>query len=146
MSASTQDLPATTVDVAEPGPQKTLNVLRTVAVLHALTVIVQPMLAGSYLSGEVDAIDIHELNAHVASGLSVIQLIAAIVYVWAGRGRPWALYASLGIVLAEQVQVGFGYSGLVAVHLPLGVSIVVTQVLLTVWLCRAAARTPRGKR
>jgi hypothetical protein len=146
MSASTQDLSAATADAAEPGPRKTLSVLRTIAVLHALAATVQPTLAGIYLSGDVDAIRIHELNGTIVSGLGVIQLIAAIVFVWAGRGRFWALYASLGIVLAEQAQTGFGYSGQLAVHIPLGVSIVSMLILLAVWLCRSAAGTPRGRK
>jgi hypothetical protein len=146
MSASTQDLRATTVDVAEPGPRKTLAVLRVIAVLHALAAVVQPMLAGIYLSGDVDAIDIHELNASIVMGLGLLQLIAAIVFVWKGRGREWALYASIGILLAEVAQTGFGYAQLVALHLPLGVSIVSMLILLAVWLCRDVARTPRGRK
>jgi hypothetical protein len=119
--------------------------LRVLAVLHTLSAITQPLLAGIYLDGEVDALAVHELNATVVSGLGVLQLVAAIVYVWAGRGRAWPLYASLGLVLAEQVQVGLGYDSVVAVHVPLGVSIIAMQILLTVWLFRASARHARRR-
>jgi hypothetical protein len=128
------------------GPRRTLSALRIVAVAHALAVLAQPVLAGSYLSGELDALSLHSLNAHVLSGLGVFQLIAAVVFVWGGRGRTWPLYATVGFVLAEQVQVGVGFEGLLAVHIPLGVSIVSLQVLLTVWLFRDAARTVRVRR
>jgi hypothetical protein len=134
------------VDVAPVGPRATLTVLRVLAVLHAAGAVVQPMLAGVYLGGDVDAMAVHEINAHVVSGLGFFQLIAAIVFVWRGRGRFWPLWASLAIVLTVQAQVGLGYEGVVAVHVPLGVSITSMQILLTVWLFRAAARTPRRPR
>jgi hypothetical protein len=144
VSALTVAAPEAGVPVT--GPRRTLLVLRIVAVVHAFFVVLQPMLAGIYLSGDVDAIDVHAINADIVGGLGVLQLIAAIVFVWKGKGRSWALWGALGIVLAEQAQIPLGLLGLVAIHLPLGVSIVSMQILLTVWLCRAAAATPRQVR
>ncbi len=128
---------------APPGPRATLWVLRSFAVLHSLCAVGQPVLAGIYLGGDVDAIGVHEINASVVAGLGVAQLVAAIVYVWAGKGRAWPLWASLGLVLAEQVQAGLGYEGVVAIHVPLGVTVIALQILLTVWVFRAAARVSR---
>jgi hypothetical protein len=39
-----------------------------------------------------------------------------------------------------------GYERLLVVHLPLGVSLTVAQILITVWLFRAAAAVPRPRR
>jgi hypothetical protein len=142
MSASTVAAPAPATATA--GPRRTLAVLRVLAVLHSLCIVVQPLLAGMYLDGDVDALDLHEINASVVSGLGVVQLGAAIAYVWKGRGRTWPLWASLGLVLAEQVQTGLGYENAVAIHVPLGVSVVAMQILLTVWLFRASARRSRS--
>lgn len=142
MSASTATAPASTAATA--GPRRTLVVLRVLAALHAVCIIVQPMLAGMYLDGDVDALDLHEINASVVSLLGLLQLIAAIAYVWKGRGRAWPLWASLGLVLAEQVQAALGYADLVAIHIPLGVSVVAMQILLTVWLFRSTARERRS--
>lgn len=142
----TQTLTEPRVDVVQPGPRRTLTVLRLLAVLHTVGAVAQPMLAGVYLGGDVDALALHELNAHIVTGLGFFQLIAAIVFVWRGRGRRWPLWASLGICLAVQAQVGLGFEGVVAVHVPLGVSVISMQILLTVWLFRAAARTPRRAR
>jgi hypothetical protein len=142
----TQTMTAPQAAVVARGPRATLTVLRVLAVLHSAAAVAQPMLAGVYLGGDVDAMAVHALNAHVVTGLGFFQLVAAIVFVWRGRGRFWPLWASLAIVLAVQAQVGLGFEGVVAVHVPLGVSIISMQILLTVWLFRAAARTPRRPR
>jgi len=142
MSATAVSAPETLA--APAGPRRTLWWLRVLAVLHSLSLIFQPTLAGMYLDGDVDALALHELNGSVLSGLGVLQLVAAIVYVWAGRGRRWPLWASLGLVLAEQVQSGLGYGSVVAIHIPLGVSVIAMQILLTVWLFRDSARRTRG--
>jgi hypothetical protein len=128
------------------GPRATLQVLRVVAVLHSLAFLGQPVFAGQYLMGDVDALALHDANAFIVTGLDMIQLVCAIVFFWGGRGRAWPIWASLAIALAVEVQVGMGYERLLMVHLPLGVSLTVAQILTTVWLFRAAAATPRPRR
>ena len=97
--------------------------LRVVAVLHSLAFLAQPVFAGGYLMGDVDALALHTVNAFVVTGLDVVQLVCAIVYFWEGRGRAWPIWASLAIALAVEVQVGMGFERLLVVHLPLGVSL-----------------------
>ncbi|HEU4422051.1 MAG TPA: hypothetical protein VFR67_05865 [Pilimelia sp.] len=135
--------PAPAVD---RGPRASLQVLRVVAVLHSLAFLGQPVFAGGYLMGDVDSLALHTANAFVVTALDVIQLVCAVVYFWAGRGRAWPIWASLAIALAVEVQVGVGFERLLVVHLPLGVSLVVGQVLTTVWLFGASAATPRPRR
>jgi hypothetical protein len=102
--------------------------------------------AGGYLMGDVDALALHDLNAFVITGLDVAQLICAIVYFWGGRGRAWPIWASLAVALAVEVQVGMGFERLLVVHLPLGVSLTVAQIVITLWLYRPAAAVPRPRR
>jgi hypothetical protein len=128
------------------GPRTSLQVLRWVAVLHTLALVIQPVLAGVYLGGDADAVRLHSFNAIVVTGLDVLQLICAIVFTWKGHGRSWPIYTSLGIALAVEVQVGVGFERIMAIHVPLGVTIIALQVLLTVWLFRPAAATPRQPR
>jgi hypothetical protein len=128
------------------GPRATLQVLRVVAVLHTLAMLVQPVLAGRYLSGDVHAIDLHRINAAVVTAFDLLQLICAIVYTWAGRGRSWPIYASLATAVAVEVQVGVGFERVLAVHIPLGMSIIATQLLVTVWLFRSGAAVGRVRR
>jgi hypothetical protein len=131
---------------ADRGPRATLQVLRVVAVLHSLAFLAQPVFAGGYLMGDVDSLTLHDINAFVVTGFDVIQLGCAVAYVWKGRGRAWPLWASLAIALLVEVQVGMGFERLLVVHLPLGVALTVGQILVTVWLFRAAAATPRPRR
>jgi hypothetical protein len=127
-------------------PRASLQVLRVVAVLHSLAFLAQPVFAGGYLMGDVDALAWHNANAFVVTGLDVIQLVCAIVFFWKGRGQAWPIWASLAIALAVEVQVGTGFERVLVVHLPLGVSLAVGQILTTVWLFRAGAATPRPRR
>jgi hypothetical protein len=131
---------------ARSGPRATLAVLRAVAVAHSLSMLAQPVFAGVYLSGDVDAMAAHNVNAIVVTGLDVIQLICAIAFTWKGRGRYWPIWASLAVAVAVEAQVGVGFERILAVHIPLGVSIIVAQVLITVWLFRPAAATARAPR
>ncbi|WP_431923217.1 hypothetical protein [Amycolatopsis tucumanensis] len=134
-----------TADAPVLGPRRTLAVMRVVTALHAVCVVAQPVFAGEFLAGEIDALGVHELNSMVVSGLGVIQVVVAVVYVWGGHGRFWPLAAAVGIALTEQFQTGFGYAGDVAVHVPLGVTLVAAQVVLTVWLFRDSAARRRSR-
>ncbi|HEY0450341.1 hypothetical protein [Actinophytocola sp.] len=129
--------------VAPAGPRATLTTLRVLAVLHALSVLAQPTFAGLYLSGDVDALGLHSLNSNLVAVLGLCQLVAAIVFGWRGRGRWWPLYASIAVLLAETLQTELGYVRMIAIHVPLGVSVVAGQILLTVWLFRADAARGR---
>jgi len=119
-----------------------LRALRIIAALHATAAVAQPMLAGLYLSGVVDARFVHGRNGDAVVVFGLVQLIAAIVAVRKGA-RWWVLWAALAIFLAENAQMPLGIEGVVALHVPLGVSIVVSQVLYTVWIFRTAAERSR---
>lgn len=140
------EAPGATPQEMRPGPRITLHVLRVVAVLHSLALLGQPVLAGQYLSGDGDALAAHDANAFVVTALDVVQLICAIAYTWKGGGRSWPIYTSLAIALAVEVQVGVGMERILAVHIPLGVSIIVAQILVTVYLYRPAAAIARARR
>jgi hypothetical protein len=131
---------------ADRGPRASLQVLRVVAVPHSLAFLGQPVFAGGYLMGDVDSLTLHDVNAFVIAGLDLAQLICAVVYFWGGRGRAWPIWASLAIALAVEVQVGMGYERLLVVHLPLGVSLTVGQILVTIWLFRAGGASARPRR
>lgn len=127
-----------------PGPRITLHVLRVVAAVHCLVVCIQPVLAGLYLSGDFDALSLHAINGSVVTSLALLQLIAAVVFWLAGRGRGWPAACAAALFVAETLQIGFGYARELHLHIPLGVTIVVGSFMLTVWAWRATARRARG--
>lgn len=145
---STTVPPAPADPAGEParGPRASLWALRITAVLHLVILALQPLLAGMYLDGDADAIGVHGINAHIVQALCFAQFVAAICYAWPGGGRIWPLVFSFALWWAEGLQLGMGYARVLIVHILLGVSIVATQSLFTVWTCRRAARVPRKGR
>ncbi|MEV0288453.1 MULTISPECIES: hypothetical protein [unclassified Kribbella] len=124
-------------------PRATLWTLRIVLLLHAGLVVAQPILAGYFLSGEVDAMSAHGPIGSTLWMVSMIQFVAALLYWLAGGGRIWPLLLTVVLFFAEFAQLTFGYLQNFAVHVPLGTAIVVTVVWMTVWSFRPAARRSR---
>jgi hypothetical protein len=125
-------------------PRVTLQLLRIALVLHAVLVIAQPIAAGYFLSCNVDAMtDIHATIGGSVWMVAFLQTIVAACYTIAGRGRLWPTIASAVLVVAEFVQLTFGYLQNFAVHIPLGTAIVTAVVWMTVWSFRSTARLSR---
>ncbi len=127
-------------------PAVSLWLLRTGLTVHLLAALAQPVLAGMFLTGDVDAIDVH---AATASALGLLCLTCAglsLGYVIAGRGRIWIFPALLALFTVEAGQIIVGYSRVLQVHIPGGVTIVVASVLLAVWVWTPSAARPRRVR
>lgn len=135
--------PVRQVQVRRPGAS--LWTLRSVAVVHTAVVVGQPLLAGRYLGGDVESLAVHSLNGSLLPLVTMLQGVAALTYIWPGGGRVWPFAGTFLLFFAEGIQIGLGHSRQLAIHLPLGVGIVLLQVLLTVWLFRAGARRPRRR-
>jgi hypothetical protein len=127
-------------------PRISLWLLRSLITVHLLAVLAQPVLAGLYLTGDVDAIGVHGL---VGTSLALVGLVvigAALGYVLGGRGRLWVLPVAVLLFLAEGFQIAAGYTRQLELHIPLGVAIVVTSVLLAMWVWNPSAARPRTRR
>jgi hypothetical protein len=125
-------------------PRVSLQLLRITLVLHAALIVAQPIAAGYFLSGNVDAMtDIHATIGGSVWIVAFVQTIVAACYTIAGRGRLWPTLASAVLVIAEFVQLTFGYIQNFAVHIPLGTAIVTAVVWMTVWSFRSTARLNR---
>ena len=125
-------------------PRVTLQLLRITLVVHAILVITQPIAAGYFLSGNVDAMtDVHATIGGSVWMVAFLQTIVATCYTLAGRGRIWPTIASAVLVVAEFVQLTYGYLQNFAVHIPLGTAIVTTVIWMTVWSFRSTARLSR---
>lgn len=124
----------------------TLWLLRLVVSITTLGVLVQPVLAGGYLSGAFDFLGYHEANAHFITGFLMLQAIAGLGYWLAGRGPATPLTLTVVEFFAVGMQQGMGYARMLAVHIPLGVFIVIFALYLCVWVYRPAARLSRHDR
>jgi hypothetical protein len=112
--------------------------------IHALLIVGQPVLAGAYLNGEFDALSYHGINADVIILADMVQFAVAVIYCWAGKGSALPALLSVVLFFAEGLQIGMGYERNLAVHIPLGVAVLLTQLLLAVWVWGAKARMPRS--
>jgi hypothetical protein len=106
-------------------------------------VLTQPVLAGRYLTGDVDAIVAHSLTGTFIVLGALIIFGVALAYALAGRGTLWALPVSVLLVVAVGAQAAVGFIGLLEWHIPLGVVIVTSSLLLTVWAWSPLAARPR---
>jgi hypothetical protein len=113
--------------------------LRIVVTVHALGVFAQPVLAGQFLSGYFDFVEIHGRVGELVEVVGLIQVLIAILVRWPGRGPSWPIWVSLAVVLAEVPQVFLGYTGALALHVPLGVLLFAAMLLLLIRLWRPVA-------
>lgn len=127
-------------------PRLSLWLLRAVFTVHLAAVLGQPVLAGLYLAGDVDAIAVHGTIGSLLAAINLLVIACTVAYVLGGRGRIWALPVAVALFLAVGFQIGFGYKRELELHVPLGVAIVTTSVLLAIWVWSPSAARPRGAR
>ncbi|MFH8487578.1 hypothetical protein [Streptomyces longisporoflavus] len=109
-----------------------LTLLRLVAALACLETLVQGLLAGMLLNGDVASIDPHGVNAYVFELLVFLQVVAAVL-VWRGNRRlTWPLKAAIGILAATFTQTALGLASSLAAHVTLGVALCAMQTVLGV--------------
>lgn len=125
-------------------PRASLWFLRIVLLLHSGLAVAQPILAGYFLTGEVDAMKAHGPIGSTLWMMTALQFVAALLYWRPGGGRLWPLLVTVVLFFAEFAQLAVGYLQNFAIHVPLGTAIVTTVVLMTVWSFRADARRGRN--
>ena len=142
---TTQD-PSTT---AEPVGRTTARpvgwtvwLLRIVVTVEAVLAFDQAIFAGRFIAGDYGAVATHAANA-TATGITLLVQAVAGVLLWRpGRGPWWPAVAALGIFGLVSIQITIGYSRVLAVHVPLGVSIIVLDVVMLVWAWRYRPAPP----
>jgi glucose dehydrogenase len=108
----------------------------------AVLAFAQAALAGAFLSGHYGALNLHSINASLAA-LAALGMAVVGGLIWRpGRGAAWPALVSLGVFVAEVVQIGFGYARSLSLHVPLGVAIIVGLVVLTLRVWRPEEAAP----
>jgi hypothetical protein len=118
-------------------------VFRLVIAAQATALLPQALLAGLGLSGSEAA-----LGAHMSFGgaillVSAVQLIVAFLLRRSARIPSWPFAASIGLSVADAVQMVAGRLQLFALHLPLGVALFGASIGLAIyaWAWRPAQIT-----
>ncbi len=114
--------------------------------VHALAVLAQPVLAGLFLTGDIDAIGVHGVVGSLLALVGMVAIAVVLAYVLGGRGRLWVLPVAVLLFLADAFQIAAGYERQLELHIPLGVAIVVISVLLAAWAWSPSAARPRTRR
>ncbi|MGA5817597.1 hypothetical protein ACPC54_07020 [Kitasatospora sp. NPDC094028] len=126
-------------------PRRPLILLRAAATAVALLALLQVELAGSFLNGTFEALAAHESTAMLLATAVLVQLVAAVLVRWPGRGPLRPLGAAAGLLAAVVGQIGAGYGQAVGVHVVLGTLLVsgVLFALVDAWRLPLPARTGR---
>lgn len=112
--------------------------------IHAAAAFTQSILAGMYLSGSLDAMEIHGAIGSSLVVVTMLQGVASLLFVFPGRGPWWPLLVSVVLFFVEGLQIGMGYARTLGLHIPLGVAIIVTTTMMFVWSLRWKPKPPKA--
>jgi uncharacterized membrane protein YgdD (TMEM256/DUF423 family) len=115
---------------------------RISVVLHAVLIAGQVLSSGFLFAGSRAALMAHERGAQINQTVCLVVLALALVLRKRGQvSRPVVIVAAV-LFFGEALQTALGYNHLLAIHVPLGVAIVIGNVrLLDLVFQRRAAAT-----
>lgn len=116
--------------------------LRLVLLLQGLLAAFQPVLAGSFMSGNYDALTVHAGNGGSMIMVTFLALGVTVIHAIAGS-RLWPVGVHLSLLIAVTMQVAVGHSRNLALHIPLGVTLVAVMVWLAIWAWLPGAKLRR---
>jgi len=96
----------------------------------------QSLQAGEFMSGKFEFLEFHRLGATISEYLLLLALAGAGWARFRGRYPLWPAGVTAVLFVAIQIQEWAGENRVLSVHVPLGVSLIVTVILLTVWAWR----------
>jgi hypothetical protein len=122
---------------------KLIGPLRSVLVIHLLTVLCLGTLAGMFLSGNATALSLHEIGSRVLLGICLLQVVLTALLRAGGRCPPWVLFSAIGILVAEMLETYAGYQRILILHVPLAILIFGGMMRQLFWFA-GAARSSRA--
>ncbi len=123
------------------GPQQLLRaIVRWVLIVHAALLVVQPFIAGTMLDGRSAGAQAWHLNIGMAlPAIGFLQIVVTLLAWRLARGPQGAFTGSIAVWLLELAQFFIGYLGLpLAMHIPLGLLVVVAGVGMAYYYCYRA--------
>lgn len=110
----------------------TLLLFRIAACLAALVTLVQAVLAGGFLGGRFEMLTLHHDNAMVVLTATLVLAITGGLLWRPGGGPLWPFVLGLGVLAIVTTQAFLGFQHMRNVHIPLGVTVTLTLLLLVV--------------
>lgn len=102
-------------------------------VLVLLDTLAQAALAGLFVTGDLDLLAWHSVNADVLATLTLLQTVAALL-VWRRLGGPaWPAAASVALAALVGAQQGLGEARVLAGHMPVGMAIFGCATAMACW-------------
>lgn len=108
----------------------------------AVLAFAQAALAGAFLGGHYGALDLHSINADFAAVAALGMAVVGVLIWRPGRGAAWPALVSLGVLMAEALQIHAGYARSLGLHVPLGVAIVAGLLVLALRVWRPQQGAP----
>jgi hypothetical protein len=91
----------------------------------------QAVFAGQMLSGTYAALRLHRDMATYTVAVIAAAIVMAILWRRAGAGPRWAVPTAVALFVLTALQTFLGYRLVLAVHIPLGVTVIILLVALT---------------
>lgn len=108
-----------------------LWVLRLLMAVHVLIALAQAVSAGTFLDGDAGALRLHQLTGtSVITAISVLQVVVGVLCWRRHQHSAWLAVGSAGLFVSEMAQIGLGFTDQLALHVPLGASILAAAVTL----------------
>ena len=131
-----QDLEGPPADDGKGSARWTAWAYRVPISMAAVVLFNQAILAGQFMSGTFESLSAHRIGASVAEVVVLFALIGAVVARRRGTYPRWPIGVTALLLIALQAQEFAGEERLLAVHIPLGVFLIMSVSWLTIWSWR----------
>jgi hypothetical protein len=112
--------------------------LRIVVIIHVAALLIQSSFAGFMIGGSDSAVNLHNWTGRLLVLLALVQLALVAVMKRRKLCPTGVLIATIGILVAEVLEVVLGYARIVEWHVPLGVAIFGGVLRQLFWVTREA--------
>jgi hypothetical protein len=130
---------------AVPGRRpKALVLVQTSATVLMSLAIGQAGLAAAFLTGHKPLKEVHEINGFLLTAVTLLTLVAAVLYQRQG-GPRWPVAAAVLLIVVEVLQITLGELDSAGAHIFLGVLFVAAATLYTSYLFRPGFSTSRER-
>jgi hypothetical protein len=119
---------------------------RALVIVTTVLILVQPLLAGLFVTGNVTLLSAHRTNATVIQVLTILMSIVGLLIWRPGRGSTRYLWHSLALFVLVGAQAGFGFTRVLWLHFPLGVALFAYCVFVVRLAMEPIVRTPKPER